>query len=159
MGPLDAYLEKTGTVVEHMALALEQIPEGKALWKPCEKALPWMYLLSHNALQRILFMKCANGEPVDLAAAKRDPAFQSKNPMDAAAMVRRIWVEHVAFLKSKPDDFLKSSVVPFWGGTALAVERMLGWMYEENVHHRGQAWIYARMNGITPPSIWGTERR
>ncbi|MBI5814769.1 MAG: DinB family protein [Nitrospinae bacterium] len=158
MGALDIYYDRAGIVVEHMALALEQVPEDKAHWKPCEKALPWMHLLSHNAIHRILFMQCVKGEPVDFPGAYRDPALQPETPKERAAMVRRVWAELVSFLKSKPEDFAKARVTPFWGGQELTVEEFLWWMYEENVHHRGQAWIYARMNGIRPPAIWGTER-
>ena len=40
----------------------------------------------------------------------------------------------------------------------MTVAQILDWLYEEGVHHRGQAWVYARMNGLTPPGIWGTEQ-
>jgi len=48
-------------------------------------------------------------------------------------------------------------IAPFWGGDELAIIGFPWMRYEENIHHRGQAWIYARMNGIKPPVIWGTE--
>ncbi|MGK7345265.1 MAG: DinB family protein [Candidatus Nitrospinota bacterium M3_3B_026] len=157
MGALDDFLEKQGVVTGHLAAAAEQIPEEKAAWAPCEKCLPWLYLIHHTSIHRALFLKIFKGEPYDFPGCYTAPENQAKNPKEAAQVITSSWEEFRAYLESQPEDFVGREFDPPWGGPGITVENMLWWMHEESVHHRGQAWMYARMNGITPPPIWGTE--
>ena len=159
MGILDPYYEKYGAVVEHLAAAAEMIPEDLANWKPCETSLPWVRLIDHMSIgRRHLILKAVKEEPLDYPKPLFDPANQSTTGEQAAKAQRDSWEELKSFLQSQPEDFAKKEVA-FTKGRKMTVERILWFVYEENVHHRGQAWIYARMNGLTPPAIWGSEGR
>jgi uncharacterized damage-inducible protein DinB len=158
MSGLEVYFNKHGAVVEQLALAAEQIPEDKIMWKPYKNALPWLTLIDHTAIGRkIIVMSTLKGEPFDFPGCFSDPANQAKSPIEAAAAQRDSWSELVDYIKAQPEGFEKT-LVTFTKGREMPVEHLLWFAYEENVHHRGQAWIYARLQGIIPPKVWGTER-
>jgi hypothetical protein len=158
MGVLSRYIARQEKVVEHLALAAVQIPLDKIMWKPCEKALPWLGLIHHTAIgRREVILKYLLGEPLNFPGCYFDPANHAKTPQEAVNAQRDSWKALRNFLSSQPGDYEHKKIVPFWGGDEMAIIDFLWMCYEENVHHRGQAWVYARMNGITPPSIWGTE--
>ena len=158
MSVLNPYYMKHGKVIEGLAAAVEQIPEDKIMWKPCEKSVPWIRLIDHTSIaMRHLILKALKEEPIDFPACIFDEANQTNTPKEAAQAQRDSWEELKGFLQSQPDDFAKKKVA-FTKGREMTVEQLVWFNYEHNVHHRGQAWIYARMNGITPPVIWGTEQ-
>lgn len=159
MSILDPFYDRQGMVVEHLAQAAEQIPADKVMWQPCEKALPWLGLVHHSAVGwREIILKPLKGEKVDFPNCFFDPANQPKSPQDTAKLLRETWADVKSFLQSQPDDYARQKMVPVWGGEEVTIESMLWGFYEHDVHHRGQAWVYARMNGVTPPTIWGTEQ-
>lgn len=158
MGAFDIFLEREEIVTNHLAEAAKQIPQDKIAWKPCEKALPWLYLIHHSSIHRKLFLKLFRGEPHDFPGCYSNPDNQAKTPAEAVEDIMATWEEFKSYIQSQPDDFALRGINPPWGGPSMTAEEMLWWMYEGNVHHRGQAWVYARMNGITPPAIWGTEQ-
>ncbi|VAX15246.1 hypothetical protein MNBD_NITROSPINAE01-1671 [hydrothermal vent metagenome] len=158
MSILDPYYLKQEEVVNHLAQAAEQIPEDKIMWKPTEKALTWLFLIHHTSTHRDLFLKLFKGESIDFPGCYRDPANQARSGAESAQIMRKTWEDLKSFLQSQPDDYAKTVIEkPPWGGPPMTVEQLVWWTYEENVHHRGQAWVYARMNGLIPPTIWGTE--
>jgi hypothetical protein len=159
MGVLTTYFEKHEIVVGQLAAAAELIPQDKINWKPCEKSLPWLFLIHHTSIgRRHVIYKCIRGEKSNYPHCFGDPALQVTSPTEAARMQWETWNELKSFLESQPGDFALQTVT-FPKGFDLTVERLLWMGYDENVHHRGQAWIYTRMNGITPPTVWGTEGR
>lgn len=157
MGVLDPFYAKTEVVVGHMAAAAEQIPEDKVDWKPCDKAHPWLALIDHVGVgARYLVLSSVKGEGPDMAAFQ-DPANRAKTPKEAAQAQVDAWAELKAYLQAQPEEFAKSKVT-FTRGREMTVEQVCWFLFEQYVHHRGQAWVYARMNGIKPPAIWGTEQ-
>ena len=143
--------------MSHLAQAAEQIPQGKEMWKPCDKCMPWLSLIHHMSIgRREIVLKTLKGERVDFPGCFSDPANYVDSPGQAAEVQWETWNELKSYLQAQPEDYAKSTVT-FPGGFDMAVERMLWMIYEENIHHRGQAWVYARINGLTPPSIWGSE--
>lgn len=158
MGALSKYIERQGQLVEHLVQAALQIPPDKIMWKPCEKALPWLGLIHHTSIgRREVVLKYLMGERLDFPGCYFDPANFAKTPQEAVDAQMGSWKALKDFLLSQPDEYERLNIVPFWGGAKMPIIEFLWLCYEENVHHRGQAWIYARMNGITPPAIWGTE--
>ena len=158
MSELESYIGREEEVVNQLAEAARQVPEDKIHWKPCDRSLPWLYLIHHTSIHRWFFMKLLKGEPCDFPGIYTDKEYQPENAEQAAGDILKSWEEFKRFLRAQPADFLEEEIDPPWGGPKMSVKEMLWWTYEENVHHRGQAWIYARMNGLIPPAVWGTER-
>ncbi len=157
MSVLDPFYRKQQAVVDHLAEAVEQIPEDKLMWKPCKRSLPWLYLFYHTGTHRQMLLRLFKDEPHNFPVCYAEAAKEAKTPSDVAEFLRETWNEFRSFLESKPADYADKAISPPWGGPDMTVEQLAWWTFEESVHHRGQAWLYARMNGITPPVIWGTE--
>jgi len=157
MSELLVYLEKHGALVEQLAQAAEQIPEGKEDWRPGGKTLGWLRLVDHMSIaRRHLILKAVKEEAFDFPACQRDPANQSSTRAGAAAAQRDSWRELGAFLDGQGEECM-GKVVDFTRGRKMTVSQILWFGFEENLHHRGQLWIYARVNGLVPPKVWGTE--
>lgn len=157
MSQLDDYLEKQGALVEQLAQAAEMIPAGKEGWTPHEGALMWLRLVDHMAIsRRHLILKSLKGEELDFPGAQFDPANQSKTGAESARAHRESWEEVKSYLSSRGEGFLREEVA-FTRGRRWPVYKVLWYGYEENLHHRGQLWIYSRLNGLVPPKVWGTE--
>ncbi len=159
MSVLDPYYVRQEEGVNQVAQAAEQIPQDKVMWKPSEKSLPWLPLIHHTSLHRDIVLNLLKGEPFDCPGCYMEPSNYAKSGAESALALRKTWEELKNFLQSQPDDYAKTVIEKSpWTGKPVTVEQIAWWMYEENVHHRGQAWVYARINGLTPPTIWGTEK-
>ncbi|VAX21318.1 hypothetical protein MNBD_NITROSPINAE04-180 [hydrothermal vent metagenome] len=157
MSVLDPFYEKMEVVVDHLASAAKQIPDDKTEWKPCDKSLEWLFLIHHTGTHRRMILRLFKGEPSNFPGCYAEARQETASGRETAIFLRETWAEFKTYLQSKPEDYAKSIISSPWGGPDLTVEQIAWWVYEECVHHRGQAWVYARMNGITPPSIWGSE--
>ncbi|MDH5476863.1 MAG: DinB family protein [Nitrospinota bacterium] len=157
MSELEIYLQKHSLLVEQLAQAAENIPPGKEDWRPCPSALPWLRLVDHMSIaRRHLILPAVKGEEFDFPACQRDPANQATTVEQAARAQRESWEELKTFLDSQPETYM-DSVVGFTRGRQWPVSQVLWFGFEENLHHRGQLWIYFRVNGLVPPKVWGTE--
>ncbi|MDH5509921.1 MAG: DinB family protein [Nitrospinota bacterium] len=157
MGELSVYIEKHGALVEQLAQAAEQIPEGMENWRPSEKALGWLRLVDHMSIaRRHLILKAAKEEPFDFPACLRDRANHATTRAEAALAQRESWVALKNFIEEQGEELL-SREVGFTRGRKMTVSQILWFGFEENLHHRGQLWTYARTNGLVPPKVWGTE--
>lgn len=153
---ITVFIDKYGKVVEHFVQAAEQIPADNGMFKPSEKSLPWVYMLSHLPTHWTMFMKVLEDEPNHgFPGVYR--AEMPDGPAGLASMYRDKWKVFADYLRSKPESFIMNTYSPPWGGPDETVDSLLDWLLEEAYHHRGQAWVYARINDIKPPSIWGTE--
>ncbi|MDH5637621.1 MAG: hypothetical protein OEZ04_03950 [Nitrospinota bacterium] len=157
MSELTIYIEKHGALVEQLAQAAEQIPEGMENWRPSEKALGWLRLVDHMSIaRRHLILKAIKEEPLDFPASQRDRANQASTKAEAALAQRASWADLKAFIEEQGEEYLPK-VVAFTRGRKMTVSQILWYGFEENLHHRGQLWTYARTNGLVPPKVWGTE--
>jgi uncharacterized damage-inducible protein DinB len=157
MGAFDIYIEKHGALVEQLALAAEQIPDDKVDWRPNDSALTWLRLVDHMAIARKgLVLAALRGEELNFPACLFDKNNHAKTGKEAAAKLREGWEELKGHLADKSDSYA-TELVKFTMGREMPVDRILWFAYDENMHHRGQMWVYARMHGLTPPKIWGSE--
>ena len=151
------YFEKHGALVEQLAQAAEQIPPGKEGWRPCEKALPWLRLVDHMSVSRRgLILKALKGEAFDVATMVKDVSLRATTSAEAAKAQRETWAELKTYIESQGEGF-PAEMKLFTRGRQWPASRILWFSYDENLHHRGQLWIYARINGLVPPKVWGTE--
>jgi len=157
MNEIDTFFHKYGAVVEGLAQAAEMVPDNKILFKPSTDSLPWIYLIFHPSVHWIILQKALEGNPDHgFPAAFRAPENRVKDGKEAAQRIRKGWEDFQTYIKSKPEGWLQENVTAPWG-EKMRVMDILWWLYEEGTHHRGQAWVYSRINGIKPPKIWGTE--
>ncbi|MDH5478064.1 MAG: DinB family protein, partial [Nitrospinota bacterium] len=151
MNEIDTFIAKYGAVVEGLAQAAEQVPDSKLLFKPSTNSLPWIYLIFHPSVHWIILQKALEGDPDHgFPAAFRAPENRVDSGQEAAERIRKGWDGFTRYIRSKPPEWLQTVVTAPWGPT-MRIMDILWWLYEEGAHHRGQAWVYARINGIKPP--------
>ena len=52
------------------------------------------------------------------------------------------------------DAHLAANVKTPWSAEGMKGSHVMGAIYDELVHHRGQLYVYARAFGVEPPFLW-----
>jgi uncharacterized damage-inducible protein DinB len=140
--------------------ALEQMPEGKADWKPHEKSMQFGYLADMVATIPTWIVFQLKQDSLDVA-----PADGSKFPRapkvtradylkaldDAAAQARQAFNETAdEFLASPWQLKARGSVVQEGPRHQMIQETISHWS-----HHRGQMTVYLRLMGAKVPALFG----
>lgn len=71
--------------------------------------------------------------------------------VEACAAVRRQTLE--LWPKLTAERLAQVEQDPFWGGAQSHFERLL-YALENEIHHRGQGYVYLRLRGVEPPAFW-----
>ncbi|MBF0170295.1 MAG: hypothetical protein HQK87_04275 [Nitrospinae bacterium] len=155
---IERFVAQYDRVAELMAQASEAIPPGEELFRPHPRCQEWLYLLTHPATHFEIFRTLMEGgADHGFPTAYRAPENLPANGPAGGRLLRERWSAFRHWIVSRPEGFAATMVKVPWGGAPMTVAQLLDWLYEEGVHHRGQAWVYARMHDMKPPAIWGTE--
>ena len=139
---------------------LEQVPEGKADWKPHEKSMPMGYLATLVATMPDWIAMMIRQDSLDLkptsGAGYKPPATDTKAKLlaaadDAAAHAREA-------LRSTNDTFLETKWQLLVGGHVVDENprhTAIASTFTHLGHHRGQLTVYLRLNDAKVPSIYG----
>jgi len=141
--------------------ALEQVPEGKADWKPHEKSMAFGYLSELVAtMPQWIALAITRNEldlnpPAGASAVKRTPMHSSA---DYIAGLDRAVAEAREALQKTNDEFLATTWKLLVGGnTVMESPRhvVIQDTFNHLAHHRGQMTVYLRLLGQTVPAIYG----
>jgi len=141
--------------------ALEQMPEGKADWKPHEKSMAFGYLSELVAIMPQWIALAITRCELDLnppgggSAVKRTPMHTGA---DYVAGLDRAVAEAREALQKTNDEFLKTPWKLLVGGnTVMESPRhvVIQDTFNHLSHHRGQMTVYLRLLGRTVPAIYG----
>ena len=147
-------LNKHWTVTRDFTLAVaEAMPAEHYSFRPNQEEMSFGQLMAHIAMANNNAFATVAGEkppaiPEKIAAGRKDP-----NAIDKAAAMKFLTDSFEYCLKlmsSLPEDKLGAMSGP-------ADRQMMGyeriWSYfTHTAHHRGQAEVYLRVKGITPPA-------
>jgi uncharacterized damage-inducible protein DinB len=139
---------------------LEQVPEGKADWKPHEKSMPMGYLATLVATMPDWIAMMIRQDSLDLKPASgagyKPPATDTQAKLLAAADEA---VAHAReALRSTNDKFLETKWQLLVGGHVVDENprhMAIASTFTHLGHHRGQLTVYLRLNGAKVPSIYG----
>lgn len=126
-----------------IALA-RQLPESAAPFKPWAGAVSTLDLLLHIA---------GTGEFFLASALHREPlaVTQGESIASAAEALIQLAEKEAAEITALTDDQLEQSeTIPALNLT-LQVADIITLMIDHEAHHKGQAFVYARMQGVQPP--------
>lgn len=139
--------------------ALEQVPEGKADWKPHEKSMIFGYLTEMVATIPTWITMIIKQDELDIAPKEPRPPRAPKNKsaeyleaLDKAAADAR------AALGGTNDEFLKTPWRLLAGGQVvmeLPRHEMIRDTINHWAHHRGQMTVYLRLMGAKVPALYG----
>ncbi len=156
----DLFLAELEREAPRSRKALEQMPEGKADWKPHERSMAFGYLSELVAIMPSWIVMAIERDQIDIApkdgsGMKRDPLHTRAdylNALDKAVAGAR------AALQKTTDEHLMTNWKLFAGG-ALAFESPRHIVIDETfnhlAHHRGQMTVYLRLLGATVPALYG----
>ena len=139
--------------------ALEQMPEGKADWKPHDRSMAFGYLCELVATMPSWVSMSISKDELDIAPAggptKRDPL---STQADYLAALDKSIAGANSTLQQTEDEFLKTN----WKlleGVRTVMETPRHIVIRETLnhlaHHRGQMTVYLRLLGAKVPSIYG----
>jgi uncharacterized damage-inducible protein DinB len=139
---------------------LEQVPEGKADWKPHDKSMPMGYLATLVATMPDWIAMMIRQDSLDLRPVSgpgyKPPATDTKAKLLAAADAA---VDHAReALRSTNDKFLETKWQLLVGGHVVDENprhMAIASTFTHLGHHRGQLTVYLRLNDAKVPSIYG----
>jgi uncharacterized damage-inducible protein DinB len=139
---------------------LEQVPEGKADWKPHEKSMPMGYLATLVATMPGWVAMMIRQDSLDLKPAGgggyKPPATDTKARLLAAA--DDSVAQALAALRSTNDTFLETKWQLLVGGHVVDENprsMAIASTFTHLAHHRGQLTVYLRLNDAKVPSVYG----
>jgi uncharacterized damage-inducible protein DinB len=147
--------------VERSRRALQQLPEGKAEWKPHDKSMQFGYLadmvatipswITMQLTQDSLDIAPADGKSSMPRTPKITRADHIKALDEAADKARRAFQETTdAHLATKWQLKARGNVVQEGPRYELIQETFNHW-----AHHRGQMTVYLRLMGAKVPALFG----
>jgi uncharacterized damage-inducible protein DinB len=140
--------------------ALEQVPEGKADWKPHDKSMVFGYLADMVATMPMWVAMIVNQDELDVAPkggpsqprGKRNTAREYIEALDKAAADAR------SALSATTEQHLQTKWKLLAGGNVV-LEQPRHEMIRDTInhwaHHRGQMTVYLRLMGATVPALYG----
>ncbi|GHF40598.1 putative damage-inducible protein DinB [Deinococcus metalli] len=120
-----------------------QLPDEHATFKAWEEGMTFLRLADHlsGSVGRV---------PALLEGRQPDaPAAPSATLADAQARLQATLDMFVTTASALSDDDLQRRIPAF--GRELPVWTMLDFITQHEAHHKGQAWMMARMVGVQPP--------
>jgi uncharacterized damage-inducible protein DinB len=156
----DYLLAELNREVDRSRSALEQVPEGKADWKPHERSMAFGYLANMVATIPMWITMQVSQNELDIAP-KDGPKFEMQPHNTSAeyieALEKAAAGAREAFAKTS-DEHLKSNWQLKAGGDVV-MEAPRYEMIQDSLlhlaHHRGQMTVYLRLMGAKVPAIYG----
>jgi uncharacterized damage-inducible protein DinB len=122
---------------------LELIPDDKGDFAAWEGGMSFHKLADHLSGSTNRIPSIVNGQ----APAKTEP---SADFAAAKAGIKASSEKTRAYLMGLSDEQL-SNVIEAFGGNKMPVSVLVEFLISHEAHHKGQAWMMARMIGIEPP--------
>ena len=153
-------LKQLDREVERSRKALEQMPEGKADWKPHEKSMNFGYLAELVAIMPSWVAMQVDRDELDLAP--KDGSNMKREPKNTRADYLKAFDDAVAgarkALGATTDEHLATNWQLKVAGNVVqegARNLMIQDTLNHQSHHRGQMTVYLRLMGAKVPALFG----
>jgi len=146
--------------VERSRAALEQVPEGKADWKPHERSMLFGHLTSMVATIPMWVTMQINQDELDIAP-KDGAKFEQKKLNTSAEYIEALdnaaAGARSAFESTTDEHLMTSWQLKAGGQVVMEAPRheMIQDTFLHWAHHRGQMTVYLRLMGAKVPAIYG----
>ena len=136
---------------------LERVPNDKLSWQPHARSWPFQKLATHLAQLPTWVTETFRSDHVDLAVPTEQPkpattgeilALFDKNVAEARAALAAAGDEEFF----KPWSLRNGEQVIF---TMPKIAVLRGFVFNHQIHHRGQLTVYLRLNDIPVPALYG----
>ena len=122
------------------------LPEGQGEFSAWEGGMNFIGLADHLSGSAARTLALAQGQ----APAAPGSVSPSSDLNEARGRLASSTEQMTAFIAPLSDDDLSRTVTAF-GGRQMPISTLLDFNINHEAHHKGQAWMMARMLGITPP--------
>ncbi len=128
---------------------LDAMPADGVAYKPNADVRSFAEQMLHIAMANFAFASSASGKanPYKDKNLEKTPEFATKEALDKVVMESYDFV--IAALQGTNEAQMGEKVKVF--GMDLARDQAYSKAFEHQTHHRGQATLYLRMKGVTPP--------
>lgn len=156
----DLFLAELDREAVRSRKALEQMPEGKADWKPHERSMAFGYLSELVATMPTWVVMTVERDELDIAPAggsniKREPL---RTAADYLKAHDKALAGARAALQRTTDEHLMTNWKLLAGGKVVSETPrhiVIRDTLNHLAHHRGQMTVYLRLLGAKVPSIYG----
>jgi len=154
------FLAELDREVARSRRALEQLPEGKADWKPHERSMAFGYLANMVATIPMWVAMIIQQDELDIApkdGSNVEWPTLTTSAEHVAALERSAEQARVA-LRNTTEAHLRTHWHLLAGGTVVSDtprHEMLRDTINHWVHHRGQMTVYLRLMGAKVPALYG----
>jgi uncharacterized damage-inducible protein DinB len=128
-----------------------RLPEPAAGFRPWEGAMSTLEMLFHVAGSAEFFLS---------AALKRAPQSPPKGETIAGAIqaLEELAEVEAAQIGALTDEQMEERITVQALNVTLAAANLISSMVDHEVHHKGQLFVYARMQGVEPPFFVDRQR-
>jgi len=153
----DNFLNHWKDTRDYTLAVLEAMPEDGFGLKPNPAQRPFGEQLRHLASANVVYFRAFNLLPVpDSLPLDREVLAKQVDPLDKAAVRKYVAAsfEYVAAVLGKlsEKDLARTDLALFKGAAPHSTIDVCMRAYMHTAHHRGQAVVYLRVKGITPPA-------
>jgi uncharacterized damage-inducible protein DinB len=156
----DQFLAELDREAARTRRTLEQVPGGKADWKPHEKSMPLGRLAGLVATMPSWVTMTIERDDLELAPPPGQGTYQQPEATPAAlidALDKAVAGARASLKKTSDDHLMTSWKLLTHGKVVMEAPRyiVLRDTFNHLAHHRGQLTVYLRLNGATVPAIYG----
>ena len=129
-----------------------QLPEEQAHFQPWPEGMSFIRLADHlsGSSERLMALTRGETPPAPGSAAPGAQPAGSDSLQQARERLSASTEAALQAISALDDAALDTSVTAF-GGRQMPVSTMLDFAVSHEAHHKGQAWLMARMVGLKPP--------
>jgi uncharacterized damage-inducible protein DinB len=156
----DLFLSELDREAQRSRRALEQVPDGKADWKPHDRSMAFGPLVQMVAGMPSWFAMMIRQNELDLAP--KDGSSHRPPPMTTSAELvagldKAVQDARAAFQQTSDEHLMTPWRLLTGGKVVMEAPRheMLRDAFNHMAHHRGQMTVYLRLMGATVPALYG----
>ena len=140
-------LHRLNNAAEYTLAVLEKMPEAQLSYRPTKGVRSFAEIIEHIGEAQLY--TASQGIEVKQLKFRGD----RNSKADLRDFITESYGMLLGALEPMTDQDLQK-MVKFWDGPA-SVYKILNFTLDHVTHHRGQATVYLRMNGIKPPNYIG----
>jgi uncharacterized damage-inducible protein DinB len=156
----DLFLSELDREAQRSRRALEQVPDGKAEWKPHDRSMAFGPLVQMIAAMPSWFGLMIRQDELDIApkdGPQHRPAPMTTSAELVAGLDKAVADARAAFQQTSDEHLLTPWRLLAAGNVVMEAPRhvMIRDAINHMAHHRGQMTVYLRLMGATVPALYG----
>ena len=160
MNMIDLFLAELDREAPRSQRTLDQMPEGKAQWKPHDRSMAFGYLAELVATMPRWIVYTLDRDELDIMpkSGQGVPREKLEKKADYLAAHERAVADARAALQKTNEDFLKTNWRLLAGGQVVSDTPrhiVIRETFNHLAHHRGQFTVYLRLLDAKVPSTYG----